>query len=128
MPCDGTVENVKYPDILAGNTSLRSIEVIERPGNMASTLKAFGNLGHLTALETVSLHFNGPVVELPLGVDGWGELDAILTQAGDSLQDVRIYAYTYGMYENVPELAAVDSWLPSVAGRISVHIPTQMGR
>jgi hypothetical protein len=126
MPCNEIGEDVKDPDIFAGNTSLRSIGVIEPNDDMASSLKAFGNLGHLTALKTISLHFNDPVVDFPLGVDGWGGLDAILTQAGDGLQDVRIYAFADGMYENLPELAAVDSWLPSVAGRISVHIPTQM--
>ncbi|KAJ7266169.1 hypothetical protein C8J57DRAFT_1329459 [Mycena rebaudengoi] len=124
--CFSDGKDMKDADILAGNTSLHSIEVIEPNDDMASSLKAFGNLGHLTALKTISLHFNDPVVDFPPGVDGWGELDAILTQAGDGLQDVRIYAFADGMYENLPELAAVDSWLPSVAGRISVHIPTQM--
>jgi hypothetical protein len=112
--------DVEDPDILAGNTSLRSIEVIEPNADMASSLKAFGNLGHLTALKTISLHFNDGLDEFPLGVDGWGDLDPIFTQAGNSLQDVRIYAFADRLCENVPELAAVDSWLPSVAGRISV--------
>ncbi|KAJ7257752.1 hypothetical protein C8J57DRAFT_1721078 [Mycena rebaudengoi] len=44
-------------DILAGNTSLRAIEVVDYNADMAYTLNAFGNLHHLTALKTISLHF-----------------------------------------------------------------------
>ncbi|KAJ7277693.1 hypothetical protein C8J57DRAFT_1465652 [Mycena rebaudengoi] len=122
-----TVEGASEdPDILAGNTSLSSIEVIEPNGDMPNTLVAFGNLRHLTALKTISLHFNDGLDDFPLGTVRGGTLDAILAQAGDSLEDVRIYAFADKRRKSLPELAAVRSWLPSVAGRISIHFPSQM--
>jgi hypothetical protein len=53
-----TGEDFEDPDILAGNTTLRFLQVIESNHDIASTPKSFGNLGHLAVLTTISLHFN----------------------------------------------------------------------
>jgi hypothetical protein len=114
------------PDILAGNTSLRSIEVIDLNSEMIYTLMTFGSLYHLTALKTISLHFNSGLDDSPLSTLSWRQLDVILAEAGSSLVGVHIYAFANKRRKTLPDVADVRSWLPSVAGLISVHIPTQI--
>ncbi|KAJ7289529.1 hypothetical protein C8J57DRAFT_1493961 [Mycena rebaudengoi] len=80
--------DVVDPDILAGNTSLRSIQVVE-PYGMPSSLWFFGTLNHRTALKTISLQFDD---ETASAAEVWSELNAILAQAGSSLEAVHIYA------------------------------------
>ncbi|KAJ7270493.1 hypothetical protein C8J57DRAFT_1716544 [Mycena rebaudengoi] len=135
-----TIQKVRYsfsageelddPDIFAGNRlrCLRSIEVIEPNVDMNDTLKAFGNLSHLTALTTISLHFNDGLDARPLDTEQWSELDTVLAQAGDSLEVVNIYALADHEYERVVELDFVRHWLPSVAGKISLHVPVEIRR
>jgi hypothetical protein len=110
---------------LTGNTNLRAIEVVDYNADMAYTLNAFGNLRHLTALKTISLHFTEGLDDVALGATEWSELDAILAQAGDALESVSVYAFADWDRRRVPELAAVRGWLPSVAGKISVHVPSE---
>ncbi|KAJ7261455.1 hypothetical protein C8J57DRAFT_1634410 [Mycena rebaudengoi] len=130
-----TIQRVRYPlhprdvedpEILIGNRSLQFIEVIEPNADMTDSLMAFGNLRHLTALRTISLHFDEGLDDFPLHTLEWGQLDAILAQAGSSLEDVRLYAFAEQLRKSLPNLAAVRSWLPSVAGLISIHMPMQI--
>jgi hypothetical protein len=110
-------ERMKIRDILRGNTSLRSIEVVEPNVDIVHTLNVFGNLSYLTALKTISLHFEDGFDDVPLGTGEWSELDRWLAQVGDSLEVVNIYA--------LAELADVKAWLPAVARKISVHVDNQ---
>ncbi|KAJ7289557.1 hypothetical protein C8J57DRAFT_1493988 [Mycena rebaudengoi] len=110
-------ERMKIRDILRGNTSLRSIEVVEPNVDIVHTLNVFGNLSYLTALKTISLHFEDGFDDVPLGTGEWSELDRWLAQVGDSLKVVNIYA--------LAELADVKAWLPAVARKISVHVDNQ---
>ncbi|KAJ7251908.1 hypothetical protein C8J57DRAFT_1351738 [Mycena rebaudengoi] len=117
------------PNILAGNTSLRSIEIVESNNDVGITLSTFGNLGHLTALRTVSLHFNSSLGNQPLAPNfpaTLTQLNTLFRQAGNALEDVRIYAFANRVHELVPDLGTARSWLPSVASKLSVHAPTQL--
>jgi hypothetical protein len=118
--------DVEDPEILIGNRSMQFIEVIEPNADMTDSLMAFGNLRHLTALRTISLHFDEGLDDFPLHTLEWGQLDAILAQAGSSLEGVRLYAFAEQLRKSLPNLAAVRSWLPSVAGLISIHMPMQI--
>ncbi|KAJ7253598.1 hypothetical protein C8J57DRAFT_1519327 [Mycena rebaudengoi] len=108
-------------DILEGNTTLHSIEINDVSSNMASTLKEFGHLGHLTALKTISLHFTDTLIfdDISDKLVDWRELDETMAQAGVGLEDVRIS--NYPDTGSRPELALVRERLPSVAGKISIH-------
>ncbi|KAJ7270456.1 hypothetical protein C8J57DRAFT_1468494 [Mycena rebaudengoi] len=55
--------------------------VIEPFGDMADTLRAFGNLSHFTLLKTISLQFHDGFSD---GTEEWFELDAILALAGNT--------------------------------------------
>ncbi|KAJ7210259.1 hypothetical protein C8J57DRAFT_1540064 [Mycena rebaudengoi] len=117
-------------NILAGNTRLRSIELIESNNDVGITLSTFGDLAHLTALKTVSLHFTSALDNEPshnnININGHtlAQLNTLLALAGNTLEAVRIYAFAYKMRRLVPDLADVRDWLPSVAQRLSVHVPT----
>lgn len=118
-------------NILAGNTRLRSIELIESNNDVGITLSTFGDLAHLTALKTVSLHFTSALNNEPshnnININGHtlAQLNTLLALAGNTLEAVRIYAFAYKMRRLVPNLADVRDWLPSVAQRLSVHVPTR---
>ncbi|KAJ7279327.1 hypothetical protein C8J57DRAFT_132537 [Mycena rebaudengoi] len=107
-------------DILEGNQTLRSIDVMEVDGSMAPCLRLFGPLGHLKALKTISLHF----VQAAFDVDNdrnevdWQKLNTSLTQAGDGFEAVFVSAYSET--DEPPDLAYVKQRLPSVAGKISL--------
>ncbi|KAJ7279738.1 hypothetical protein C8J57DRAFT_1502378 [Mycena rebaudengoi] len=117
-------------NILAGNTRLRSIELIESNNDVGITLSTFGDLAHLTALKTVSLHFTSALDNEPshnnININGHtlAQLNTLLALAGNTLEAVRIYAFAYKMRRLVPDLADVRDWLPSVAQKLSVHVPT----
>ncbi|KAJ7278200.1 hypothetical protein C8J57DRAFT_1713121 [Mycena rebaudengoi] len=101
------------PDILKGNRTLYLIEVTTHSSYMVSSLRQFGDLGHLKALRTVSLDF--------VDCDGtdyvdWPKLDAILAQAVDGLEDLHIHIVT--SREHPPD---IRSLLPSVRGKIAVN-------
>jgi hypothetical protein len=90
---------------------------------MFTSLRAFANLGHLAALRTVSLSFVHPINGPYSGLTDktWRALEAVLGQAGDTLEDVQIHGFT-GDREIPLDLALVCGWLPSVAGKISVDL------
>jgi hypothetical protein len=102
------------PDILKGNRTLYLIEVTTHSSYMVSSLRQFGDLGHLKALRTVSLDF--------VDCDGtdyvdWPKLDAILAQAVDRLEDIHIHIAT--SRKHPPD---IRSLLPSVRGKIAVLV------
>ncbi|KAJ7275642.1 hypothetical protein C8J57DRAFT_224948 [Mycena rebaudengoi] len=120
-------EYLDYPDIFAGNRSLCSIAVIEPPHDMVRSLSAFGDLNHLTVLKTISLKFDDRFRMKHFGAFEWSKLDAILALAGSSLEAVNIYADGGEHCDRAAELASAKGWLPSVAEKISLHLPVEMG-
>ncbi|KAJ7270515.1 hypothetical protein C8J57DRAFT_1321955 [Mycena rebaudengoi] len=129
-----TIQKVRYrfssgeqlddPNIFVGNRSLRSIEVIEPGSDMSGIFRAFGNLSHFTLLKTISLQFHDGFSD---DTEEWSELDAILALAGNSLEVVNIYAYGDVHFDRAARLAIMKGWLPSVAEKIFLEIPVQMG-
>jgi hypothetical protein len=117
-------EQLDDPNIFAGNRSLRSIEVIEPSSDMSDIFRAFGNLSHFTLLKTISLQFHDGFSD---DTEEWSELDAILALAGNSLEVVNIYAYGDVHFDRAARLAILKGWLPSVAEKIFLEIPVQMG-
>ncbi|KAJ7231331.1 hypothetical protein C8J57DRAFT_181639 [Mycena rebaudengoi] len=107
------------PDILKGNKSLRSIDVLAINSTMPSILRDFGDFSHLSALTNISLHFSEMLNRSISNAAMWAALDAILAPASDSIE-VQIYGVTDA--DTPPDLALVKSWLPSVAAKISVHL------
>ncbi|KAJ7277858.1 hypothetical protein C8J57DRAFT_1579516 [Mycena rebaudengoi] len=110
-------------NVLENNMILHHIDIIQHNAGMADSLKIFGNLGHLAALQTVSLHFydqfGGP--EDKMTHEAWAELDGVLAQAGDTLKAVHIHACCNDKSGLIPpDLARARGWLLSVAGKISV--------
>ncbi|KAJ7251611.1 hypothetical protein C8J57DRAFT_1238436 [Mycena rebaudengoi] len=77
-------------NILAGNTRLRSIELIESNNDVGITLSTFGDLAHLTALKTVSLHFTSALNNEPshnnININGHtlAQLNTLLALAGNT--------------------------------------------
>jgi hypothetical protein len=120
-------EYLDYPDIFAGNRSLCSIAVIEPPHDMVRSLSAFGDLNHLTLLKIISLKFDDRFRMKHFGAFEWSKLDAILALAGSSLEAVNIYADGGEHCDRAAELASAKGWLPSVAEKISLHLPVEMG-
>ncbi|KAJ7218186.1 hypothetical protein C8J57DRAFT_1482850 [Mycena rebaudengoi] len=108
-------------NILEGNTTLHYIEISHVHAHIVFTLRQFGHLGHLTALKTISLHFNHTLAfdDISDKAVDWPALDATIALAGVGLEDVRISAYS--VTGSQPDLALVRERLPSVAGHISVH-------
>ncbi|KAJ7226450.1 hypothetical protein C8J57DRAFT_1252690 [Mycena rebaudengoi] len=107
------------PDILKGNKSLRSIDVLAINSTMPSILRDFGDFSHLSALTNISLHFSEMLDRSIYAAAMWANLDAILAPASDSIE-VQIYGMTDT--DTPPDLALVKSWLPSVTAKISVHL------
>jgi hypothetical protein len=104
------------PDILAGNQTLRCIEVDDFDYSLASSLHHFGPLSQLKALKTISLYV---ATDLDAGwnIVDWAKLNALLAQAGTGLEDVFFSAY---LPSGAPlDLALVKQRLPAVAGKIS---------
>jgi hypothetical protein len=108
------------PGILENNTSLRDIDIIENYLFMAASLSVFGNLGHLMALRTISLHFDDRLPE-KMVAQAWTNLDAVLAQARDTLKEVNIYAPTDKAWRTPLDIAVMRGRLPSVAGKITVY-------
>jgi hypothetical protein len=125
---DGSAGEHSDANILENNTSLHHIDVTASNNDMADTLKVFGDLGHLMALRTLSLHFANPIhcLDANMGEEEWRALDEVLTQAGDSLKAVQIYAHMDKNYKRAPDLALLCELLPSVARKISLY-PTDSG-
>ncbi|KAJ7290317.1 hypothetical protein C8J57DRAFT_1611069 [Mycena rebaudengoi] len=87
-------------DILAGNQTLRCIEVKDVDCNLVSSLQLFGSLFHLKALKTISLHL---ATDLDAD-DGW---------------DADVFLSAYSPTGAPADLALVKKRLPAVAGKIS---------
>ncbi|KAJ7278791.1 hypothetical protein C8J57DRAFT_148622 [Mycena rebaudengoi] len=107
------------PDILKGNRSLQSIDVLAINSTMPSILRDFGDFSHLSALTNISLHFSEMLICSIYAEAMWANLDAILAPVGNSIE-VQIYGMTDA--DTPPDLALVKSWLPSVTAQISVHL------
>jgi hypothetical protein len=123
---DGKTGPLSDPDILETNTRLRHIDLGTDTLCMADGLKVFGNLRHLMALHTVSLHFDdqfGTVAD-EMRDEVWVDLNEVLAQVRDTLKEVEIYAHTDKKKCIPPDLALLRSLLPSVAQKISVY-PTE---
>ncbi|KAJ7294060.1 hypothetical protein C8J57DRAFT_42832 [Mycena rebaudengoi] len=119
-----TVQEVRYsplddkslaPEVLAGNTTLRTIHLVGDFSHGAVMLGYFGDLRCLQALETVVLRFT---TKVGLADDpGWAALDALLGRAGPTLRAVVIRAFAD---KPPPDAAVVQRWLPQVSAEIFV--------
>jgi hypothetical protein len=122
---DGTPDSeaLSNQDIFKNNLSLRHIDIVQGASQMANTLRLFGNLRHLLALQTISLHFEWERFNTESDVpdERWLKLDKVLKQAGNGLKEVEIYAHTDKERRIPPDAALVRSLLPSVAQKISVY-------
>ncbi|KAJ7290313.1 hypothetical protein C8J57DRAFT_1705742 [Mycena rebaudengoi] len=106
------------PDVLAGNQSLRCIEVNDVDCDLAFSLQLFGPLSQLKALKTISLHLATDLdADNGWNVVDWTKLNALLAQAGAGLEDV--FLSIYSPTGAAPDLALVKQRLPAVAGKIS---------
>jgi hypothetical protein len=62
---------------------------------MAGGPKLFGNLGHLVALQTISLSFYEALdTDDLMPGEAWATPDAVLAQARDTLEAVQMYTCT----------------------------------
>ncbi|KAJ7216822.1 hypothetical protein C8J57DRAFT_1537884 [Mycena rebaudengoi] len=103
-------------DILQGNASLQSIEITDTLNGVAAALEDFGNLRHLTALKTISLHVIRDGFHAGSEADGWARLDSRLASVRDVLQEVCVYFYDLDRWGS-PTIEFVKQSFPSVAGR-----------
>ncbi|KAJ7257269.1 hypothetical protein C8J57DRAFT_1235020 [Mycena rebaudengoi] len=101
-------------DVLEGNQTLCSIEVVAFDTHLASSIQLFAPLSHLQALKTISFHLTS---ELNSYWVEWTKLDAILARAGDELKDVYFTAYSDA--GAAADLERVKQQLPSIAGKTS---------
>jgi hypothetical protein len=100
---------------------LRHIDIVERAAQMVDTLGMFGNLGHLTALHTLSHFLFRFGTEPDMTEEMWLDLDKVLLQARDTLQKVEIYAHMDEDRQIPPALDLLRNLLPSVAQKMSVY-------
>ncbi|KAJ7264784.1 hypothetical protein C8J57DRAFT_1308171 [Mycena rebaudengoi] len=107
-------------DILEGNRSLQSIEIVDTPKVMVVALEDFGDLKHLKALKTISLDVIRNELSAKNEANSWSRLDSILANVDGVLQNVHIYFYETERRES-PDIEILKRWLPSVAGKISLH-------
>ncbi|KAJ7272433.1 hypothetical protein C8J57DRAFT_1507280 [Mycena rebaudengoi] len=113
------------PDILEGSQSLHSIDIEQYPNQMVYTLQELGHLSHLKALSVITLSFSDfegmDLYDSDSDTMGWPKLDAILEQAGDRLEEVRIRIWV--VLPAPPALeTTVRRLLPFVADKVSVHL------
>ncbi|KAJ7294058.1 hypothetical protein C8J57DRAFT_1270679, partial [Mycena rebaudengoi] len=105
------------PEVLAGNTTLRTVRIVGKFRNGATMLAYFGDLRRLQALETVELCFTTKVGHAD--DPGWAALDALLGRAGGALRAVVIRPFAD---DPPPDAAVVRRWLPQVSASAETFV------